>query len=272
MGWGGWIEMKGLGVERVGLAFAWMGATSICGFQTRLAASPVSPAMSAASRAKSVPATGPGGGGSVPPPPVYLTSHWQDREPTAHGVPYTYAQIYDLEAIAPPAHVFEAACPPEVLAKAMRIAQEAGVRCIVDGGHLHVFKDATDGLTAAHYTVAEVMVRILNELIEADVLQEDDMREPEECLWPLETLDVVVGAGDGGLPPPQNAAACPHSALDLLAAFGGRRTFSLVGAEAIGNKTREDQWGWLAIRFSGIRNEEWIAEGVDAHVTLTYPG
>ena len=38
--------MKGLGVERVGLAFAWVGAASICGFQTRLADSPVSPAMS----------------------------------------------------------------------------------------------------------------------------------------------------------------------------------------------------------------------------------
>ena len=245
----------------MGLAFAWVGAASICGFQTRLADSPVSPAMSAASRAISVSATGPGGGGSVPPPgpPVHLTSHWRrGRETTAQGVSYTYAQIYDLEAL--PTHVFEAACPPEVLAKAMRIAQEKEVRCIVEEKHLHVFKDATDGLMAAHWVVAEVMVRILNEFIEADLLQEDDIKEPEECLWPLETLDWL--------------AAMPrhHSALDLLAAFGGRRTFSLMGAEVIGNKTREDQWAWLAIRFSGIRNEEWIAEGVDLHVTLTYPG
>ena len=74
------------------------------------------------------------------------------------------------------------------------------------------------------------------------------------------------------LAPTTKCGRLPHSALDLLAAFGGRRTFSLVGAEAIGNKTREDQWAWLAIRFSGIRNEEWIAEGVDMHVTSTYPG
>ena len=106
-----------------------------------------------------------------------------------------YAQIYDLKEPSPLDLVCEAACPPEVLATATQIAHAAGVRCLIeDGRHLHVFAESSDGMQVAHFAVAEVMVRILNELIEADVLQEENMREPEECLWPIETVAVVGAA------------------------------------------------------------------------------
>ena len=204
------------------------------------------------------------GGGVVPPlPNVYLPSRWQNQpleEAEFGAYPYTYAQIFDLKAV----------CPPEVLSRAGEIARAGGVAFHVDEGSLHVFCDADGDMAVARNAVAEVMVGILNKLLDAGVLDEDDIQEPHECLWPL----AHPGPAVGGMSPPPFGDLSPaprlYTALDLLKAFGGRQPFRVFGAEAIGNKTRDDGWAWLAISFASIANAEWIAENVDAHISLTY--
>ena len=68
-------------------------------------------------------------------------------------------------------------------------------------------------------------------------------------------------------------AACPQAqactAMEVLRIFD-REPFRLSGARVVGNKDRDDKWGWLAVHFAGIRNAEFVAEDVDAHVSLTY--
>ena len=131
----------------------------------------------------------------------------------------------------------------------------------------YYFYRSVDGdLAGSSGLVGCAVVAFIQAMLDVGAIDLDDFMAPEECFW--EVRDVAC--------PTLALVACPQStpevtvtAMEVLRVFD-RDPFMLSGARVIGNADRDDKWAWFAVHFAGIRNTEFVAEDVDAHVSLTY--
>ena len=83
----------------------------------------------------------------------------------------------------------------------------------------------------------------------------------------------VPSAGDGGVPPADDVGMPPAddggvSPMAIARAFGTRTQSHLCGLSIVHNLGHRG-W-WFAVQVSELRSCDYIATGVDAHVTLFY--
>ena len=113
--------------------------------------------------------------------------------------------------------------------------------------------------------VARAVVEFIRAMVDEGAVDLDDVMMPEECFW--ETWRVAPR------PDALALAACPQAppvtAMEVLRVFDGE-PFLLSEVRVIGSKDRDDKWGWFALHFGWIRNKDFVAEDVNAHVSLNY--
>ena len=133
----------------------------------------------------------------------------------------------------------------------------------------YYFYRSVDGdLAGSSGLVGRAVVAFIQAMLDVGAIDLDDCMDPEECFW--EAREVAS-------PTPALAlAACPQAtpevtvtAMEVLRVFD-KAPFMLSGARVIGNSDRGDKWAWFAVQFAGIRNTEFVAEDVNAHVSLNY--
>ena len=113
--------------------------------------------------------------------------------------------------------------------------------------------------------VARAVVEFIRAMVDEGAVDLDDVMMPEECFWAVQ--DVAPR------PDALALAACPQAppvtAMEVLRVFDGE-PFLLSEVRVIGNSDRDDKWGWFALHFGWIRNKDFVAEDVNAHVSLNY--
>ena len=103
-------------------------------------------------------------------------------------------------------------------------------------------------------------------MVDEGAVDLDNVMMPEACFWAVQ--DVAPRRR-----PALALAACPQAppvtAMEVLRVFDGE-PFLLSEVRVIGNSDRDDKWGWFALHVGWIRNKDFVAEDVNAHVSLNY--